>query len=89
MHQPVYQDEDSDTPIVRAQLEIFLLLADATRPHLSDVYRALPDNWHVIVTILAKTLQDQLPDMTAAADVTRIWTQFMATARISKLGSKP
>ena len=73
---------------MRARLDIFLLLAAALQPSLKDLNQKVEDDWDEIVTILAKILEQELPSMMVTADVARIWKQFKANARISKLGKK-
>src|ERR1700733_7397699 len=75
--------------MVRAKLDILLLLAEAVRPSLKDLRQALPEGWHEVVTTLAKTLADELRFVTATSDVGPIWKQFLANARITKLGKVP
>jgi hypothetical protein len=86
--QLVNLDDDFSASIPRAQLEIFLLLADAIRPSLSDLYRVLPDGWHEVITILARILAQVLPAMKTASQVQPIWRQFLADARIVSLPKK-
>jgi len=84
----VLLDEPFLSPKVRARLDIFLLLAAALQPSLKDLNQKAEDDWEEIVTILATILEQELPSMQVRADVARIWNQFMANARISKLGKK-
>jgi hypothetical protein len=86
----VLLDDDFESSIARAHLEIFLLLADALNPSLVDLFLADRDGWNKIIEILAKTVVDQLPHMDAVSDVGKIWNQFMNVAQISKqLQAKP
>lgn len=84
----VLLDDPFLSPKVRARLDIFLLLAYALQPSLKDLNQKAEDDWDEIVTILAEILEQELPSLEVAADVTRIWNQFKANARISKLSKK-
>jgi hypothetical protein len=88
LDQQVLLDGQFLSPILRARLDIFLLLAAALQPSLKDLNQKADDDWDEIVTILAKILEQELPSMQVTADVARIWKQFRANARISKLGKK-
>jgi hypothetical protein len=71
-------------PIVRAQFDVLMVLAEAMAPALPDLYRAC-SNWHRVVVAAAESLASQMPLVQATADAQAIWGRVLLDLGVQQL----
>ncbi|WP_263385814.1 hypothetical protein [Granulicella arctica] len=72
-------------PIVRAQFDVLLVLADAMAPSLADLYDVAPSNWNSVVTAAAEALATQTPKVKSIADAISIWDRVLNDLGVANL----
>jgi hypothetical protein len=71
-------------PIVRAQFDVLLVLADAMAPLLPDLYQ-VAGNWHRVVAAAAEALANQTAKVRTVADAMPIWNRVLIDLDVARL----
>jgi hypothetical protein len=71
-------------PIVRAQFDVLLVLAEAIAPSLPDLYRAAT-NWNRVVIATAEAFTRQIDRVQTIEDANAIWGQVLLDLDVRRL----
>ncbi len=81
---PVQFDSVFNAPIVRAQFDVLLVLAEAIAPSLPDLYRAAT-NWNRVVIATAEAFARQIDRVQTIEDAEAIWGQVLHDLDVRRL----
>lgn len=82
--EPIRFESLFGSPIVRAQFDVLLLLADAMAPSLPDLYKVAV-NWQRVVATAAEALANQTTKVHTVADVIAIWNLVLIDLDMARL----
>lgn len=84
---------ESDTPSVRACVDVLLLMAAAVRLHFPELLNGQeadePPAWHAVLAVLANILFQEMraKRITSIVHANDVWNQFMANGVVRDLGT--
>jgi hypothetical protein len=81
---PIKLDSVFQAPIVRAQFDVLLVLADAMSPLLPDLYQ-VAGNWQRVVAAAAEALANQTAKVRTVADAIPIWNRVLIDLDVARL----
>ena len=81
---PVQFDSVFAAPIVRAQFDVLMILAQAIVPSLPDLYRAAT-NWNRVVVATAESFARQIANVATIDDANAIWGQVLLDLQVRRL----
>jgi len=81
---PVQFDSVFVAPIVRAQFDVLMVLAQAIAPSLPDLYRAAT-NWNRVVVAMADSFARQIENVATIDDANAIWGQVLLDLQVRRL----
>jgi len=76
-------DSVFQAPIVRAQFDVLLVLADAMDPSLPDLYQT-STNWHRGVAAAAEALASQTANVRTMTDAIAIWSRVLIDLGVAR-----
>lgn len=84
---PIKFETEFQAPIVRAQFDVLLALAEVIGPSLPDLYRSAT-NWNYVVVAAVDSLTSQFAHVQVTADATAIWGRVILDLGVQRL-NKP
>lgn len=72
-------------PIVNAQFDVLLVLAECIAPSLPALYLAAPGNWLKVVGVVAFELANQIPHVKSIDKATTIWNRVLLDLSIDNV----
>lgn len=84
---PIQFDSVFSAPIVRAQFDVQLVLAEIIGPALPDLYSAAT-NWDRVVIATVESVTSQIPKVQRTADANYIWGRVLLDLDVTRLNPK-
>jgi hypothetical protein len=84
---PIVFESLFQAPIVRAQFDVLLVLAECIAPSLPALYLGAPGNWQKVVSVAADALASQTLHVKSIAHAIPIWNRVLLDLGIANLTS--